>query len=315
MPSKDIVIIGGGPAGLAAGLYAVRAGVETLLIEKLSPGGQAILAERIENYPGFPEGISGGDLMSRIEKQARGFGLEVVSGEAIGIVQDAKCKIRSEKVVRTEDKEYGALAVIVASGAEARRLQVPGEEELRGKGVSYCATCDGPFFKDQDIVVIGGGDTAVGEALFLTKFAKKVTIVHRRDRLRASKILQQRALGNKGIGFIWKSVVTKILGDGTVEGIRVRNVKTGKVVDVPCKGVFVAAGITPNTGFLKGFVDIDEQGYVKTDENKRTSQEGIYACGDCRKKLLRQVVTACGEGATAAFAATKYVEELKGVAY
>ena len=315
MPAKDIVIIGGGPAGLAAGLYAVRAGMETLLIEKLSPGGQAILAERIENYPGFPEGISGGDLMGRMEKQARGLGLEIVSGEAIGIVQSAKLKVKSEKIIRTTDKEYGALAVIVASGAEARRLQVPGEEELRGKGVSYCATCDGPFFSDQDIVVIGGGDTAVEEALFLTKFAKKVTIIHRRDRLRATKILQQRALANKKIGFIWKSVVTKILGDGTVEGARVRDVKTGKVVDVSCKGIFVAAGITPNTEFLKGLVDMDTKGYILTDEDMRTSQEGIYACGDCRWKLLRQVVTACGEGALAAFAATKYVEELKGVAY
>lgn len=304
----DIIIIGGGPAGLTAGIYASRARMKTLLIEKLSPGGQAVLTEIIENYPGFPEGISGPELMRRMKEQATATGLEIVSGEVTEIEVE-------KKIVRTKNKEYQALTIILASGVQPRKLGIPGEDRLLGKGVSYCATCDGPLFKEQDIVVVGGGNSAVEEALFLTKFAKKVTLIHRRDRLRATKILQERALTNKKIELAWDSVVTEILGKEGVTGIRVKNKKTEEEGEIPCKGVFISVGITPATGFLKGLVEMNKGGYVPTDENMKTSVDGIYAGGDCRKKLLRQIVTACGEGALASFAATKYVEELRGIAY
>ncbi len=306
----DIVIIGAGPAGLTAGIYAARARMNTALIEKAAPGGQALTSETIENYPGMPFGIAGPDLMTKMAEQAREFGLDVMSEEAVEIVQGPE----GQKVAKMKDgKEYASLAIIVASGAQPRKLEAPGEEELRGKGVSYCATCDGPLFKDRDVVVVGGGDTAVEEALFLSKFARYVTIVHRRDRLRAARILQERVESNPNIDFIWNSQVTEILGKEKVEGVKVKDVQTGGQNYVPCWGLFISVGLQPNTKFLKGIVDMDEDGYIITDEKMKTSCDGIYACGDCRKKLLRQVVTACGEGATAAVAAQRYVEELKGV--
>ncbi|HEA47133.1 MAG TPA: thioredoxin-disulfide reductase, partial [bacterium] len=220
-----------------------------------------------------------------------------------------------KRVVKTKDREYKASAIIVASGTQPRKLGILGEDRLLGKGVSYCATCDGPLFKGQDIVVVGGGDSAVEEVLSLTKFAKKVTLIHRRERLRATRILQERALANEKIEFVWDSVVTEILGKEGVDGIRVKNKKTEEEKEIPCTGVFVSIGIVPATKFLRGLVDMDKEGYIPTDENMKTSVDGVYACGDCRKKLLRQIITACGEGALAAFAATKYVEELKGMAY
>ncbi|MDO9555516.1 MAG: thioredoxin-disulfide reductase, partial [Atribacterota bacterium] len=283
----------------------------TLLIEKAMPGGQAILTEIIENYPGFPHGITGPELMQKMEEQAVRFGLKIEYGEV------AEVKIREDKVkiVKINNQEYKTLTIILASGAEASKLKVPGEEELRGRGVSYCATCDAPFFKDQKIVVVGGGDTAIEEALYLTKFVREATIIHRRDRLRATKILQERVFANKKINFAWDSVVTKILGNEKVEGILIQNKKTGKEKEIPCQGVFVFVGNVPNSKFLNELIKLDQKGYILTDDNMMTSQEGIYACGDVRKKLLRQVVTACGEGATAAFAAQKYIEELKGVSY
>lgn len=308
MENYDIIIIGGGPAGLTAGIYASRARMRTLLIEKLSPGGQAALTEIIENYPGFPEGIAGPELMKKIREQAIKTGLEIVSGEVTGM------EIK-KKIVKTKDEEYKALAIIVASGAQPRKLGVPGEDQLLGKGVSYCAICDGPLFKEQDIAVVGGGDSAVEEALFLTKYARKVILIHRRDRLRATKILQERALANERIEIVWNSVVTEILEKEGVDGVRIKNKKTKKERKIPCKGVFISVGIIPATAFLGGLIETDKGGYILTDEGMKTPQEGIYACGDCRKKLLHQIVTACGEGALAAFAATKYVEELKGTAY
>ncbi len=310
----DVVIIGGGAAGLTAGIYLTRARMDTLLIEKMSPGGQAILTEVIENYPGFPQGITGPELMQKIEEQALRFGLKIEYGEVV------KVEIKEEKqgkikTVKTDNQEYKTLAIIVASGAEARKLGVPGEEELRGRGISYCATCDAPFFQNQKIVVVGGGDTAIEETLYLTKFAREIIIIHRRDRLRATKILQERVFSNKKINFAWDSTVIKILGQEKVEGILIKKVKTGQEKEISCQGVFMFVGNLPNTKFLQGVIKLDDKGYIITDDNMMSSYEGIYACGDVRKKILRQVVTACGEGATAAFAAEKYIEELKGVSY
>ena len=310
----DAVIIGGGPAGLTAGIYLSRARMSTLLIEKALPGGQAILTEIIENYPGFPLGIAGPELMQKMEEQAVRFGLKIEYGEA----EEVKIKEGKEdkvKIVRINNQEYKTLTIILASGVEASKLKVPGEEELRGRGVSYCATCDAPFFKDQKIVVVGGGDTAIEETLYLTKFVREVTIIHRRDRLRATKILQERVFANKKINFAWDSVVTKILGNEKVEGVLVQNKKTGEEREISCQGIFVFVGNIPNSKFFNELIKLDKKGYILTDDNMMTSQEGIYACGDVRKKLLRQVVTACGEGATAAFAAQKYIEELKGTSY
>jgi thioredoxin reductase (NADPH) len=310
----DAIIIGGGPAGLTAGIYLSRARMNTLLIEKALPGGQAILTEIIENYPGFPHGIAGPELMQKMEEQAVGFGLKIEYGEAaeVRIKEGKEDKV---KIVKINNQEYRTLTIILASGAEASKLGVPGEEELRGRGVSYCATCDAPFFKNQKIVVIGGGDTAIEEALYLTKFAQGVILIHRRDRLRATKILQERVFSNKKINFAWDSVVTKILGKEKLEGVLIQNKKTGEEKEIPCQGVFVFVGNVPNSKFLNESIKLDEKGYILTDDNMMTSQEGIYACGDVRKKLLRQVVTACGEGATAAFSAQKYIEELKGTSY
>ena len=310
----DAIIIGGGPAGLTTGIYLSRARMNTLLIEKALPGGQAILTEIIENYPGFPHGITGLELMQKMEEQAVRFGLKIEYGE----VEEIKIKEGKEdkvRIVKINNKEYKTLTIILASGAEASKLEVPGEEKLRGRGVSYCATCDAPFFKNQKIVVVGGGDTAIEEALYLTKFVREVTIIHRRDRLRATKILQERVFSNKKINFAWDSVATRILGKEKVEGVLIQNKKTGEEKEISCHGVFVFVGNIPNSKFLKELVKLGKRGYILTDDNMMTSQDGIYACGDVRKKLLRQVVTACGEGATAAFAAKKYIEELKGVSY
>jgi len=307
----DAIIIGGGPAGLTAGIYLSRARMDTLLIEKALPGGQAILTEIIENYPGFPHGITGPELMQKMEEQAVRFGLKIEYGE----VAEIKTKEDKVKIVKINNQEYRTLTIILASGAEASKLDIPGEEEFRGKGVSYCGTCDAPFFKDQKIVVVGGGDTAIEEALYLSKFARGITVIHRRDRLRATKILQERIFLNKKINFSWSSIPLKILGKYKVEGILIKDLITSEEKEIPCQGVFIFVGNLPNTKFLKDVIKLDNRGYVITDDNMMTSQEGIYACGDVRKKILRQVVTACGEGATAAFAAQKYIEEIKGVSY
>jgi len=310
----DAIIIGGGPAGLTASIYLSRARMNTLLIEKALPGGQAILTEIIENYPGFPHGIAGPELMQKMEEQAVRFGLKIEYGEVaeVKIKEDKEDKV---KIVKINNQEYKTLTIILASGAEASKLEIPGEEELRGRGVSYCATCDAPFFKNQKVVVVGGGDTAIEEALYLTKFVRETTIIHRRDRLRATKILQERVFSNKKINFAWNSVVTKILGKEKVEGVLIQNKKTDEEKVISCQGVFVFVGNIPNSKFLNELIKLDKKSYILTDDNMMTSQEGIYACGDVRKKILRQVVTACGEGATAAFAAQKYIEELKGVSY
>jgi thioredoxin reductase (NADPH) len=310
----DILILGGGPAGLTAGLYAARDAMKTLLVEKLVAGGQAATTEWVENYPGFPEGISGPDLSQRMEEHAKRFGLEVLQAEAesLEVLEGPPRAFR----VKTSEGEHTASSVILALGADWKKLGVPGEEEFRGRGVSYCATCDGPFFRDQEVFVVGGGDTAVEEATYLTKLVSKVTLVHRRDRLRASPIIQERALANPKMAFSWNTVVEAIEGGPKgVEKMRLRDVGTGRTWESPAAGVFVFVGTIPNTQILRGVVELDDNGYILTDEDMRTSVEGIFACGDARRKLLRQVVTACGEGATAAFASARYVEELKGTGY
>jgi thioredoxin reductase (NADPH) len=300
----DVIIIGGGPAGLTAGIYTSRARISTVLIEKLGIGGQASITDRIENYPGFIEGISGPELVHNMEEQAQSFGVKTSDEGNI------------KKVFVHDDPEpYQCLSIIVAAGHEQRKLGVPGEMEFTGRGVSYCATCDGAFFRDRAVAVVGGGDVAVEEALFLTRFVSKVYIVHRRDRLRATKILQERAAGNDKIAFVFDSVLDEVSGQTTVNGVKVRNVKTGQTEVLAVDGVFVFIGWNPNLSFLGGVADMSEDGYIIVDKEMTTSREGIFACGDCCKKKLRQIVAACGDGATAAFSAQHYVEMIKGEAY
>ena len=309
----DLAIIGGGPAGLTAGIYGARAGMSTLILERLSPGGQVVTTDIVENYPGFTEPINGYELAQRILTQATKFGVEIRSAEVTGIDVHSQ---EEQKLISLGDESILARAVIIASGAHHRRLGVPGEERFWGRGISCCATCDGMFYRDKHVVVVGGGDTAIKEAIFLTRFVSKITLVHRRDRLRATKILQDKifALGDK-VEFAWKSVVKEILGDDQVRSVRLSSVDNGEERVLECDGVFLFVGFTPNTDFLRGVVKLDERGYVITDDNMATSVPGVFACGDARKKLFRQIVTACGEGATAAFAAEMYVENMKGIAY
>lgn len=310
----DIAIIGGGPAGLTAALYACRARMKTILVERLACGGQILIADMIENYPGFPRGVKGPELAEWFQKQAEHCGLKVEYAEASGIIPK---KDPSDPFVveLAGGKNIRALSVIIATGADWNKLNIPGEKELTGRGVSYCATCDGPMCKGKEIVVIGGGDTAVGEAVFLTKFAHKVTIVHRRDKLRATKIIQERAAENKKINMCLSSVPVEVIGKNKVEGLKVRDVRTGEEKVIRADAVFALIGLLPNSGPVKYIVKTDDKGCVLTDDDMKTSVDGIFACGDIRRKLLRQVVTAAGDGATAAFNAEAYVECLKGNEY
>ena len=306
----DIVIIGGGPAGMTAGIYAARARMKTLLIESISVMGQAMMTEMIENYPGVTE-VSGFALVETFKTQARSFGLEIRQDTVVTV----KKSDAAEWLVESETARYETNAVIIATGARAKKLQVPGEEKFTAKGVSYCGTCDGAFFKEKHIAVIGGGDTAVEEALFLTKFGRQITTIHRRERLRAAKILQERAERHEKIKFIFDSIVEEIKGTGTVDEIVIKNVKTGEKQDLVCDGVFIFVGWEANTGFLKNVVELSDKNGIITDEEMKTSARGIFAAGDCRKKLLHQVITACGDGAVAAYTAGQYVDEVKGTVY
>jgi thioredoxin reductase (NADPH) len=301
----DVVIIGGGPAGLTAGLYTARARLKSLLIEKGLPGGLVTTTEWVENYPGFEEGIMGVELAQKMEKQAVRFGLEIIQGTVMDISSNKKIK----GISLEGDLHYEAKTIILATGAHPRLLKIEGEDEFRGRGVSYCATCDGAFYKGKKIAVVGGGDSAVQEAIFLTKFAEMVYVIHRRDQLRAEKILQERAFSNPKIKFIWNSVPEKISGDDGVNALHIRNLKAceNSVLDV--QGVFIYIGYNPNTEFLKGLVDLDENNYIITDKNMAASTPGIYAAGDVRNKPLKQIATAVGDGATAAMAVVKYIEE------
>ena len=309
----DIVIIGGGPAGLTAGLYAARARMDVTLLEKAMPGGQILIADRIENFPGFPDGISGPEFAGFMEKQALNFGLSIKICTASDIIPASSG--RPFKIKLSDGNILEALSLIVATGASWNQLGIPGEKELTGRGVSYCATCDGPLFKGKEVIVVGGGDTALEDGLFLAKFAKKVMIVHRKDRLRGVKILQERASANKKIELCLNSIALEIIGKNRVESLRIKDVNSGVVKDVKADGVFILIGVTPNSEIAKPLVKMDEKGYIITGDDMNTSVEGIFACGDVRKKVLRQVVTATGEGASAAVSAQNYVERLKGLEY
>lgn len=301
----EILIVGGGPAGLAAGLYAARARRKTMLLERGMHGGQIATTGLVENYPGFPDGIEGPELAERMLQQSAKFGMEIEYAPVTSLrVEDGL------KVVSTEDGEYAAPVVILAGGSDYNKLEVPGEAELAGKGVSYCATCDGAFFKDQELAVIGGGDSALDEGLFLTRFASKLTLIHRRDQLRANQTLQERARANPKFNFIWDTVVEEVIGPQQVSGLRLRNLKSGARTQFPCQGVFVYIGHRPNTAYLQGQVKLDEQGYIITDEVMETGVPGLYAAGDIRHNSARQLVTAAGDGATAAIRAEHYLTEL-----
>ena len=310
----DAIIIGAGPAGLTAAIYTSRARLNALIIEEPSIMSQAAYADIIENFPGFPEGIRGPELVMKMKTQATSLGSKVITGkvEALGFINQDNQDIWQ---VKSTDKTYQALSIIVASGASERRLGVTGENKFIGKGVSYCAICDGAFFRDKEIVVVGGGNSAVEEAIFLTRFAKKVTIIHRRDRLRATKLLQDQALSNQKIDVAWNSVVDEVLGDDRVSGLRLRDVNTDKLNNIECEGVFVSIGKVPNTSFLKDTVVLNESGYVITGVELETSKKGIFAGGDCRETGLRQIITACGDGALAATGSQHYVDAIKGTLY
>lgn len=301
----DVIIIGGGPAGLTAALYCGRARLKTLLLEKATTGGQAATTDVIENYPGFPDGVGGYELTEKMKQQAAEFGADIQEIKPVSSIE-ADGDIR---VIETEDDSFRARTVIIATGVEASTLGVPGEAELRGKGVSYCATCDGAFYRDKAVAVIGGGNAAVEEAVFLTKFASKVYIVHRRDQLRADKIVQERALANDKIEVLWDSNLKKIVGDAKVEGIVIENKNTHERTEIELDGVFFYIGSVPNTTFCEGVIDLNERDFLVTDEKLMTSMPGVFACGDCRANQLKQVAVAVGEGALAAVEADKYIEE------
>ena len=309
----DTVIIGGGPAGYTAGLYAARAGLKTMLVEGAATVSQITITDLIENYPGIPEGINGFDLMQLFKNQALKFGLETLAKDVSAIKNNASSPVIWD--VTVGDKSFKTLSVIAATGAQWRKLGVPGEEEFAGKGVSYCATCDGPFYKNKDVVVVGGGDTAIQEALFLTHFAKKVIVVHRRDRLRAAGILQKRAFAEKKIEFSWKANLAEVIGRDFVTGIKIADVQSGKTSEIAAEGVFIFVGRIPNTSLFQGLLKLDSNGYILKDDNMNTSAAGIFAAGDCRAKQFRQVITAAGDGANAAFSAELYVGNMKGEAY
>lgn len=302
----ELIIIGGGPAGLTAGLYAARGGLNVILIEKIVPGGQIIITDWIENYPGFPEGLSGPDLVQRMTEQVRRFDLSIENNEVVSVDFSEPVK-----KITLNDRTLTSPAIIISTGASPKKLGVPGEEIFYGKGISSCATCDGPFFKNSIVAAVGGGDTAVQESLFLTKFAKKVYLIHRRDKLRAAAILQKRALANEKIEMIWDSVLTDISGLTHVENITVKNVKTGDKTKFSVDGCFIWVGTIPNAQFLGDSLKLDEYGFIIADVNMETSVPGVFAAGDVRNTPLRQVVTAVGDGAIAAISAENYIENMK----
>ena len=300
----DVMIIGGGGAGLTAALYASRAKLSTVLFEKLVSGGQIASTDLVENYPGFTEGILGPEIAQKMEAQAVRYGTQIIYEEVTNLSRKGDIF----EAVSTE-ASYFARTVILATGASFRMIGVPNEKELTGKGVSYCATCDGAFFKGKKIIAVGGGDSALQEGVFLTRFAEHVIIVHRRDKLRASPILQERAKVNPKISFIWDTVVDRIEGNGKVEAVLLKNVKTGEMQKILVDGVFVFIGHDPNSGFLKDFVNLDEKGYVVTDGSLATSKPGVFAAGEVRKGAVRQLVSACGEGCAAALAAQDFLND------
>lgn len=310
---RNVVIIGSGPAGLTAAIYLARAELEPLVIEGLvaggtPPGGQLMITTEVENFPGFPEGITGPDLMDRMRQQAERFKTEFMSGDVSSVEQSGK----TFKVTVDESEVVETKTILLATGATARYLGLENEQRLIGRGVSGCATCDGAFFRDQDVVVVGGGDTAMEDASFLARLCKSVSIVHRREELRASKYMAERVMANEKIEILWNSVVVDVLGDETVTGVKLKNVKTGEETDRPCDGFFVAIGHTPNNAPVKGLVEIDEQGYVKTKGvSSQTTIPGIFAAGDIMDPRYRQAITAAGCGCRAALDTERYLETLE----
>lgn len=300
----DLIIIGAGPAGLTAGLYASRDKLDVVLLEKLSPGGQVLTTDWVENYPGFPEGISGFELMDGIRKQAERFGLNILNHEVqnLDFKDDVKKLYLDSGLMKTR-------SVILATGAQPRKLGIDGEALLTGKGVSYCGTCDGPFYRGAVVAVIGGGDTAVQEAIFLTRFASRVYVIHRRDELRATKILQERAFANEKIEFVWDTIPVSIEGQAKVEKLRIRNAKSREESSLNLEGIFVLVGTRPITEFIEGTLDLDEQGFIKVDRRQETSTPGVFAAGDVTTETPRQIATAVGEGVTAVLNAENYLED------
>jgi len=304
MEQHDLVIIGGGPAGLTAGLYAARSRVDVMLLERLSPGGQVLNTHWVENWPGDVEGVSGFDLSDRLRQHALKFGLKIKNGEAAGLAVDG-----AYKTINTPNGEIRAKSVILCPGASPRKVGIPGEVELTGQGVSYCGTCDAPFYADVEVACIGGGNTAAEEALYLTKFASKVYLVHRRDQLRADGILVERVQANEKIKVLWSHVPLAVQGGPEgVKALRLKDLKAAKEVEVPVQGVFVFVGTEPNTKFLQDSLKMDEQGFIIVGPEQTTSLAGVFAAGDCCKKRLRQIVVAAGEGAVAAYSAQNYLE-------
>ncbi|MFC2056993.1 thioredoxin-disulfide reductase [Chloroflexota bacterium] len=302
----DVIIIGAGPAGLTAGLYTARARLASLLIEKALLGGQITNAERVENFPGFPDGISGFELTQLMHQQATNFGLETLTAEVIGI--ELK---EDKKVIKTTEGDFIARTLIIAGGSKRQTLGVPGEEEFTGKGVSYCATCDAPFFREQPVAVVGGSDAAITEALHLAQFASKVMVIHRRDQLRATAILQERAFAEPKIEFVWDATVEKIEGEGFVKRLRLNQIKTGGKSALEVAGVFVSIGFKPDTAYLKDILSLDPVGHIVTNEKTETEIPGIFAAGDIRFNSARQAITAAGDGATAAIYAQRFLTENK----
>ncbi len=298
----QLIIVGGGPAGLTAGLYGARAGLKVLLIEKEVIGGQIANADWVDNYPGFPKGISGFELVQLIQQQATNHGLETMSGEVTGLTSGY-----GNNMVITTEGDFIAQAVIIAGGLQFRKLEVPGESELMGRGVSYCATCDGPLFRDKTVAVIGGGDTAVIDALSLSKFASLVKVVHRRNQLRAGKVLQRKAQADPKIEFIWDSVVTEVKGEKKVTDLVLKNTQNGTISLLAVDGVFVAVGLIPNTEYLRRVLPLDEWGHIITTELMETTVPGIFAAGDIRHNSVKQAIAAAGDGAVAALSAEKFV--------
>ena len=304
----DIIIIGGGAAGLTAGIYACRAGLRTLMLERLMPGGQVINAESIENYPGFPDGISGAEIGPLMQQQAMSVGLEIQLGEVDELRQEG-----DGWRVSAWGSEYTSQSVIIAGGSTLRKLGVPGEEELYGSGVSYCATCDGGFFMNQTVGVVGGGDSALDEALVLTEYASKVILFHRGDAFTGEKILQERVAAHQKIEVRWNTTVSEIIGDGQVEGVAIRDELSGETSRVDLSGVFIYIGLDPNTEYLQDVLPLDNAGHIPTDIWMNTPARGVFAAGDIRQNSAAQLVSAAGDGATAAIAARRYVEALTTV--